>query len=322
MFFTYPTLKKSISFAPVHYLIICFLWIYLCLPVYAQTAVIPEKEKTGKIQFDETGITVKAEDVERAQINEEEVKAGVGKSIQEIRAFIRGLEDDVKAMNNYRDRLLQEKKGYQESGESHAFVELLEREIEGVKEKIDRDNEQIETYEDRITVLQNQLKVNADLVALLTRIGALEDEILMTPDDAAPMIRKETDSAKDYIAEIQESIKEKEAVVSFFTSRLKEIRDKTRNDEQNLAKELISVKEGRRNDELSRKLQEKIDSIVLLKKAVSEQWVTIFKTRLETSKIRYDIGLQAWKNAELNAAFLAEKARRLDERLKERKLIK
>ncbi|MCF6153579.1 MAG: hypothetical protein E3K38_15100 [Candidatus Kuenenia stuttgartiensis] len=315
---------KRNTFALVHYLSICFLWTGLCFHGNAQTIETPpplsEEGKIGKGKPDESVITVKAEDIEHARKKGEEVKAYVGKAIDEIKSFIRSLEQDAKAMALYRDRLRQEKKYYQNKEVNQKFLELLDREIEVVKEKIDIDNEQIETYEDRIAVLHDQTKVYSDLVVLLTLIAKLEEEISTTPYDTTPMIQKEVDIAKNYIAEIQDGIKEKESVVSFFTNRLKEIRDKTFVDEQNLAQDLKSVKEGIGNDELSGKLQEKIESILLLKKAVNEQWVTIFKTRLETSRIRYDIALQAWKNAELNAAFLAEKARHLEEKQKEGKL--
>lgn len=322
MFLKYSMLKKNISFTFVHYLCICFSWICLCLQLYAQTAVIPEKEKTGKITFDETGIMVKVEDIEQARINEEEVKAHVGRSIEEIKSLIVNLEQDAKTTGIYLDKLRQEKKDCQGRDVNPKFLELLDREIEVVKEKIDIDHEQIETYEDRLTVLHDQLKVYSDLVVLLESIVKLEDAISTIPYDEAPVIRKDADIAKNYSIEIQDGIKEKESVVSFFTKRVKEIKDKARVDEQNLAKYLKSMKEGTGDEELAGKLQEKIDRILQWKKAVNEQRVTIFQTRLETSRIRYDIGLQAWKNAELNAAFLAEKARRLEERQKEGRLKK
>ncbi len=323
MFLKCRILKKRIPFVLVQYLGICLLWTCLCFHLYADTvSPLSEKGKTGKVRLNESGITVKAEDIEQARTIEEEVKANVNKAIGEIKSLIVSLEQDATTMSLYLERLQQEKKDYQDRNINPKFLELLDREIAVVKEKIDIDNEQAETYEDRITVLQDQSKAYSDRVVLLKSILKLEDAIPVTPYDTAPMIRQEIDIAKNRIVEIQDGIKEKASVVSFFTNRLKEIKDKTRSDEQNLAQELLSVKEGSKNDELSRKLQKKIDSILLLKKAVNEQWVTIFKTRLETSKIRYDIGLQTWKNAELNAAFLAEKARRLEEKQKEGKLKK
>ena len=322
----YRMFSKENSFTLVAYTFICFLWTGLCFHLYAQTVETPtplsEKGKIGKVKLDETGITVKAEDIEQARINEEEVKANVGKSIDEIKSFIISLEQDAKAMGIYRDRLQQDKKDYQNRDANPKSSELLGIEIEVIKEKIDIDNEQIETYEDRITVLHDQSKVYSDQVVLLKSILKLEDAISMTLYDAAPTIRKEVDIAKSCIVAIQDGIKEKASVVSFFTNRLKEIRDKVFVDEQNLAKNLKSVKEGIEDDELTKKLQEKIDSILVWKKAVNGQQISIFKMRLETSKIRYDVALQAWKNAEINVAFLAEKVRRLEEKQKDEELKK
>lgn len=326
MFLKFGTINKRIPLVLLHYLSICFLWTCLCLHLYAHAAGTPdplsEKEKTGKVNLDESGITVKAEDIEQARTTEEEVKANVNKAIGEIKSLIVSLEQDATAMTIYRDKLRQEKKDYQGRNINPKFLELLDREIAVVKEKIDIDNEQAETYEDRITVLQDRSKVYSDQVVLLKSIVKLEDAITMTPYDTAPMIRQEIDIAQNRIVEIQDGIKEKASVVSFFTDRLKEIRDKAFVDEQNLATSLKSVKEGIRDDELTKKSQEKIDSILLWEKAVNEQRITIFKTRLETSKIRYDVGLQVWKNTEINAAFLEEKLRRLEEKHKEGKLKK
>lgn len=326
MFLKSRMLNKKITFVMVQYLSICFLWTGLCFHLYADTAgtlaPLSEKGKIGKGKPDEAGITVKAEDIEQAMISENEVKAHVSKAIDEKKSFIVSLEQDAKAMGIYRDRLQQAKKDYQSGDANPKFLELLNREIEVVKEKIDIDNEQIETYEDRIAVLHDQSKVYSEQVVLLKSILTLEASISTTPYDAVPMIRKEIDIAESCIVEIQDGIKEKASVVSFFTNRLKEIRDKAFVDEQNLAKNLKSVKEGIEDSELTKKLQEQIDRILLWKKAVNEQWITIFKTRLETSKIRYDVALQAWKNAEINAAFLAEKVRRLEEGQKEEELKK
>jgi hypothetical protein len=322
VFLKCSTLRKSISFAFAPYFSICFSWLCLCPHGYTQTTGISEERKADKIKFDETDIPVKAEDIEQARINEEEIKTRVSKSIEEIKSLIAHLEQDAKTTGIYLDKLRQEKKDYQGRDVNPKFLELLDREIEVVKEKIDIDHEQIETYEDRITVLHDQLKVYAGLVVLLESIIKLEDSISTIPYDEAPAIRKEADVAKSYIIEIQDSIKEKEAVVSFFTNRVNEIKDKARIDEQNLARYLKSMKEGIGDEKPAGKLQEKIDSILRWKKTVNEQRITIFQTRLETSRIRYDVGLQAWKNAELNAAFLAEKARRLEERQKERRFKK
>ena len=55
---------------------------------------------------------------------------------------------------------------------------------------------------------------------------------------------------------------------------------------------------------------------------MQEQWITIFKTKLEAAKIRYDVAAMALKNAELNAAYLAEQANRLEQKLKDEEFKK
>lgn len=314
--------KKSITFWFVRYLSACFLWMGLCIHLYAQTVTTPtplsEKGKTVKVKFSETGITVKAEDIERVTSKEDEVKAHVGKSINEIKSFIVSLEQDVRAMILYRDRLRQGKKDYQGKQANQKYLELMGIEIKAVEEKIDIDNELIETYEDRITVLQDHQKVYSDQVVLLKSIFMLDDAVSVTPYDAAPVIWEDIDVVTSNIIEIQDGIKEKAAVVSFFTNRLKEIIDKAFVDEQNLAKSLKTAIEGSGNGEFTKKLQEKVESVLQWKKAVNEQRIAIFKTRLETSTIRYDTGLQVWKNAEINLSFLEEKLRRLEEKQKQK----
>lgn len=321
MFFRYRMLDRRNIFTLVHYLSICFLCTGLCFHVKAQTIETPaplsEKGKIGKGTPEGSVITVKAEDIEHAVIREEEVKAQVGKAIDEIKSFMVSLEQEVKSITTSRDRLQQEKNDYQGRNVNQKYLELLEREIEAIKEKIDRDNELTETYEDRISVLQDQAKVYSDQVVLLMSIFMLDDIISVTPYDAAPAILKEIDIAQEKIAEIQEGIKEKSSVVSFFTNRLEEIVDKAFADNQNLVKNLKSEKEGMGKDKLTKKFQEKFDSILKWKKTGNEQRITIFTTRLETAKIRYDVGLQAWKNAEIHTASLAEKVRLLEEKQKE-----
>ena len=92
--------------------------------------------------------------------------------------------------------------------------------------------------------------------------------------------------------------------------------------EQDLAKNLESLKAKIQEDALMKVAQEKIKGIVAWKKTVNTQWVAIFGKKLETANIRYDEVVQALKNAELNSAFLAEKARRLEERIKAEELKK
>ncbi|MEP9412335.1 MAG: mechanosensitive ion channel [Candidatus Brocadia sp.] len=301
----------SIPFASdglVLYLSICFLWLGLCADVYAQTT----EKKDAEIKLSRMGIVLKSEDVEKAKLKAEEVRANVAKSIEEAESLILSLERDVKAMDVYLDNLLQGKKEYQEGEADPKYLELLEKEIGIIKEKIDIDIEQIETYKDRIAALHEQSKAYDELVVLLRAILKLE-EAISTTYDRIPTIKKEADIARGYIAAVQAGIREKESVVSFFTGRLEEIKARVSDDERDLARYLESLKKGINDAELSKKAEEKIDNILLWKKTIGAQWITIFETRLGTSRFRYDKALQELKNAEYNAAFLAEKARRLEE---------
>lgn len=320
MFLEYAMFKKRNIFSSIPFasnglvlsLCICLLWLGLCSEVYAQST---------EIKLSRMGITIKSEDVEKAKLKAEEVKASTGKSIEEAESLILSLERDAKAMEVYLDNLLQDRKDYREGEADPKYLELLEKEIGIIKGKIDLDIEQIETYKDRVTVLHEQSKVYGDLVVLLKTILKLE-EAISTTYDRIPTIKKEADIAKGYIAAVQAGIREKESVVSFFTSRLDEIKTKVSDDERDLARYLESLKKGINAAELSKKAEEKIDNILLWKKTNSAQWITIFETRLGTSRIRYDKALQELKNAEYNAAFLAEKAKRLEELLSAEELKK
>ena len=324
MFLKYTMLKKRNVFTRIPfsknglvlYLSICFFWLGLCVDVRAQTI-----EKKGvEINLSGIGITVTTEDIKKARIKEEEVKINVAKSMDEINSSISNLERDRKAMDAYLERLQQEKIDYLGKEVSQKSLELLDKELAIVKEKIDIDNEQIEAYKDLIEVLHDQSKAYDEIVILLKSILGLE-ETLLTSHEQVPIVRKETDIAKSYITAVQAGIKEKESVISFFTNRLEEIKAKVYEDESNLAKYLESLKTEIEDTELVNTIQEKIDSILLWKKAIGAQWITLFETRLGTSRIRYDKALQELKNAEFNAAFLAEKATRLEERLRAEELI-
>jgi len=325
MFLKYTMLKKRniFTFVPFSekgfalYLSIFFLWMGLCIDARAQTI----EKKDVEINLSGIGITVTTEDIKKARLKEEEVKTNVAKSMDEINSYISSLERDVKAMDAYLERLRQEKMDYLGKEVSQKLLELLDKELAIVKEKIDIDNEQIETYKDRIEVLRDQSKAYDEIVVLLKSILRLE-ETLLTSHEQVPIVRKETDIAKSYITAVQASIKEKESVISFFTNRLEEIKAKVSEDESNLAKYLESLKTEIEDTELVNTIQEKIDSILQWKKAIGAQWITIFETRLGTSRIRYDKAQQELKNAEFNAAFLAEKAKRLEERLRAEELIK
>lgn len=314
MFFKYRMHIKRNTFVVVSSLCIGFFYTNFCFYGDAQTLETPS--------FQEAIIRVKAEDIDSAVIKEKEMKAEADKAVDETKSFLKDLAQEAQTITISRERLKQEKKELQKRTGNQTYSELLDREIDAMKEKITIDNEQIEAYEDMIAVLQDQSKAYSDQITYLLLIFTLDDEIAVTPYHTISLIQKEIDTAKDQIVEIQDGVKEKALVVSFFTNRLKEITEQAFVDNDNLAKDLKSEREGTGDNEQRKILQDKMESILKWKRAVNEQRITLFKTRLETSKIRYSVGLQTWKNAELHAAFLAEKARRFEEKQKEGKLNK
>lgn len=312
-FIFFPYLQKGLAL----YLSICLL----CIGLFCNTQAQSMENRDIEIKLTEMGVTVTTEDIKKARIKNEEVKTNVAKSIDEINSSLAKIERDIKVMDAYSERLHREKMDYVDKEVTQKFIELLDKELAIVKEKIDIDNEQIETVEDRIEVLHYQSKAYDELVVLLLSILRLE-ETLLTSREQVPIVKKEADIAKSYITAVQASIKEKESVISFFTSRLEEIKAKVSEDERKLAKELESFKTATGDKELVNAIQEKIDSILLLKKTIAAQWITIFETRLGTSRIRHDIAQMELKKAELNAAYLVEKVTRLEERLRAEELTK
>ena len=309
-----------VSFSQMRFIVslsVCLLW--LCTYVNAQTQS-PEKMDI-EIKLSEKGVIVTEEDFKKAKIRDEAVKVTVSKSIEEINSSIANIERDVKTMSIHLENLKQEKIDYAGKDVRQKFLELLDKEIAIVQEKIAVDYEQIETYKDRIEVLRDQSKAHDEIVVLLKSILGLE-ETLLTSHEHAPIVKKEAEIAKNYITAVQAGIKEKESVIVFFTNRLEEIKLKVSEDERNLATYLESFKTEIADKERVATLQEKIESILLWKKAIAAQWITIFEIRLGTSKIRYDKTLMELKNAEFNAAFLAEKAKRLEKKVKTEELAK
>jgi hypothetical protein len=69
-----------------------------------------EKGKDEGVTLAETGVTVKSEDVEKARIRDEEVKANADKSIKEIESLISTLESDAETTTIYLGALQREKK--------------------------------------------------------------------------------------------------------------------------------------------------------------------------------------------------------------------
>lgn len=318
MFEKYTLPKRRNIIMYTLYLSMCFVWVGLCANTQSQSL----EKKADEVKLTETGITVKAEDIETARIKVEEIKTAQGKSIEELELMISNLESDAETTSVYLEGLQREKKAYQAGTTNPEFSELLDKELVVIKQKTDVDNEQIQTYKDQITAIQNQAKVYADGVILLNSVIRLSETLAIMSSDQAITARKETDIANSYIKAVQANLKEKEALVSHFTRELEDVKVQVSTKEQELLKDLESVKAKIQEDALITAVQEKIKGIVAWKKAVNTQWVTIFQKRLETAGIRYDEAVQTLKNAELNAAFLAEKAKRLEEKLREEELKK
>src|SRR3989339_680070 len=318
MFLKYRIFYKRNTFALLRNLSICFMWICLCANVQSQ----PLEKKADEVKLAETGVTAKSEDVEKARIRAEEVKANADKSIKETESLISTLESDAETTTIYLEALQREKKSYQAAAINPEFLEVLDKELGIVKQKVDVDNEQIQAYKDQITALQNQAKIYADRIMLLGSAVKLAETIAVTSSDQFSTIKKEADIAKSFITAVQAGLREKETLVSHFIKELEDVKVRLSVKEQDLAKNLEFLKAKIQEEALIKVAQEKIKGIVAWKKTVNTQWVAIFGKKLETANIRYDEVVQALKNAELNSAFLAEKARRLEERIKAEELKK
>ncbi|MCR4321343.1 MAG: hypothetical protein NUV74_13525, partial [Candidatus Brocadiaceae bacterium] len=314
----YRTFYKRNTFALLRNLSICFMWICLCANVQSQSL----EKKADEVKLAETGITVKAEDIETARIKTEEIKTTQGKSINEIELVISNLENDAETTTIYLVGLQRNKKVFQTDETNPKFLELLDKELKVVKQKIDVDNEQIQAYKDQITALQNQSKVYADRVILLSSVIKLAETLAVTSSEQAATARKEADIAKGYVMAVQANLKEKETLVSHFTRELEDVKTRLSAKEQDLARNLELIKAEIKDDNLLKTAMEKVSNALVWQKAVNAQWITIFTIRLETARIRHDEAALALKNAELNSALLAEKAGRLEERIKAEELKK
>ncbi len=84
-------------------------------------------------------------------------------------------------------------------------------------------------------------------------------------------------------------MKDKEALVLFFTQELEDIKERLAGRVEDVAGNLeLLVKEAAGNDGLVSRMREKAKDVLSRQKAVDDQWITVFKTRLETTKVRYD----------------------------------
>lgn len=309
---------KRNTFALLRNLGICFMWICVCANVQSQSL----EKKADEVKLAETGVTVKTEDIETAKVKAEELKTTHGKSVQEIESMISNLQNDAETTTIYLEELQRGKDLFQTKETHPKYLELLDKELKIVKQKISVDNEQIQAYKDQMAAIQNQSKVYADRVTLLTAILKLTETLAVTPSDQAATTRKEADIAKGYVTAVQANLREKETLVSHFVGELEDIKTRLSAKEQDLAGNLELAKTEIKDDKLLKTAMEKVSNALVWQKAVNAQWITIFTVRLETARIRHDEAVQALKNAEFNSALLAEKAKRLEEKRKTEELQK
>ncbi|MEK7698815.1 MAG: hypothetical protein AAB332_00275, partial [Planctomycetota bacterium] len=316
--------KKCNTITSVLLVVTSFLWMCFCVPLQAQSV----EKKATEVMLTEQNKIIRQEDVDAARSKTEEVRSNADTSRKEIESLISNLEGDAETTRVFLDKLLQEKNDFQSvvasppENENLKYLNLLDLEIVVVKQKAFADNEQIQEYKDKITALQKQTRVYADWLDLFDSITKLGEALSLTSPDKVDMMRKESEIAKGFIAAQQAILNEKESLVSFFTNELEDVKFRTTDKVKNVAKDVESLKVEIKDEALAAKAQEKACSVTLWCKVVQEQWITIFKTKLEAAKIRYDVAAMALKNAELNAAYLAEQANRLEQKLKDEEFKK
>jgi small-conductance mechanosensitive channel len=313
MIWNYILEKKRNIFPFLFYFSICFWCVNFCISARVQAS---------EIRIAELGITVRSEDVEKAKIKTEEIRSHVEKTIHELESVRSDLKNDIESANAEFEELRQESRAYRVSGINPKFFEFLNKELAVFRERIDADKELIETYEDQIAALQRQLRAYTDQVALLESILRVEEVTKTMSYDRIPIMEREFDVAKSYTITSQASLKERDAIVSFFTHELEDVKQRTSDREQSLIKELELMKAEIDDPELIKIVEEKIENILHWRRSVNAKWVTIFQTRLKTARIRYDQALQIMKNADLNVAFLAEKISRLEKKQRSEELEK
>ena len=316
--------KKCTLITALLPVIATLLWACFSVPLHAQSV----ENKATEVMLTEQNKIIRQEDINAARSKAEEVRNNADKSRKEIESLISHLEGDAETTKAFLDKLLQEKKDIQSEvvsspeQENPKYLSLLDMEIMAVKQKTEVDGEQIQECKDTLTALQAQVRAYTDWLDLFDSIIKLNDTIALTSPDKAVAMRKEADIAKGFIAAQQAILNEKESLVSFFTNELEDVKVRTSDKVKDVAKDIESLKAEIKDETLAAMAQEKAGSILLWYKVVQEQWVAIFKTKLEAAKIRHDVAAMALKNAELNAAYLAEKANRLEVQLKDEELKK
>lgn len=261
-----------------------------------------------------TGITIKPEDVALAQKMAGEIKAGIDKSICDINLSLSELQGNTGALTALFDGLKKDKERFEQEHQHPALIEMLEKELKVVEQNVNVNAELIAVYKDAVSAHQSLAKVYDDRVSLLKSGITLSENVAELPAAMISTMKKEADVAKDYISLSQINMKDKEALVSFFTQELEDVKERLSGRVEEVARSLeLLVKEVAGNDELVSRMSEKAKDVLFRQKAVNDQWVTVFKIRLETTKVRYDKAVLSLKNAELNADLLMEKSYRLQE---------
>ncbi|MEK7289604.1 MAG: hypothetical protein AAB067_05450, partial [Planctomycetota bacterium] len=203
---------------------------------------------------------------------------------------------------------------FEQEHQHPAFIEMLEKELKVIEQNGNVNAELAAVYKDAVSAHQGLAKVYDDRVSLLESGITLPDNVAEMPAALMSTMKKEADVAKDYISLSQINMKDKEALVLFFTQELEDVEKRLAGRVEDVASSLeLLVKEAAGNDELVSRMREKAKDVVSRQKTVNDQWVTVFKSRLETTKVRYDKAVLSLKNAELNADLLKEKSHRLQE---------
>ncbi|MBM4054750.1 MAG: mechanosensitive ion channel [Planctomycetes bacterium] len=312
---------KKITIATTACLAVCFLWMVAYSHAQPQTVTVEKKEEDVKLTGQRT--VVKSEDVENAKKKRDEIKANAEKIIAEKEALIVKFESDVKSTSAHLGKLSEEKDTFPAEEPYAKYVELLDKEISVIKEKIGTSNEQIEECKDYIAAIQNQAKTYKDYASLLSSALKIKKTIEATPSDQAPLVRKEADIAKGYIKAAHAGMKEKESLIAIATKELEDYKLKEPGKRrQEIVKTLELLKTGIKDPALENLAQGKANGILFWQKEISDRWISIYETRLETAKIQYDDAVLVAKHAELNAEVLAEKANLLEEKQKAEELRK
>jgi anaerobic ribonucleoside-triphosphate reductase len=101
----------------------------------------------------------------------------------------------------------------------------------------------------------------------------MSDTLAVIPSDQLSTIKKEADIAKGFITAVQSGLREKETLVSHFIKELEDVKVRLSVKEQDLTKNLESLKAKIQEEALIKVAQEKIKGIVAWKKTVNTQWV-------------------------------------------------